>query len=131
MLDFNTRRHVNEAAPAEYRAVERAEFVVPGWDDFAEPFPEDVRTLLELIRAPHENHSLVRDRLFDIGVHRLTVELRFHPRQKLSFALRNAESLEGALNILGNLFPSPLGGLAGGQVIADQVKVDLFQLVPS
>ena len=39
------------------------------------------------------------------------------------------ESFEGALDILGNLFPRPLGGFARGQVIADHVKVDLFQLV--
>jgi len=46
VLHFNARRDVDERAAAKDGAVERAEFVVAGRDDFAEPFSEDFRMIL-------------------------------------------------------------------------------------
>ena len=47
VLHLHARRHVDERAAAEDRAVQRAEFVVAGRDDLAEPLPENLRVLLQ------------------------------------------------------------------------------------
>src|SRR5205823_9718810 len=46
MFHFHSRRHVDEGAATKHGAIERAEFVVAGWDYFPEPFPENFRMLL-------------------------------------------------------------------------------------
>ena len=108
MLHFHAGRDVNERAAAEDRGVQRAEFVVAGRDDFAEPFPENLRMILQPFGRADKDHALFADRFLDVGIDRLAVELRFDAGEKFSFLLRNAEPLEGALHVVRHFFPSAL-----------------------
>ncbi len=105
MLHLHSRRDVDERAAAEDRAVERAEFVVAGRDDFAEPLPENLRVFLQALGRADEDHALIADGFLDVGVNRLAVELRFDAGEEFSFLLRNAEPLEGALHVLRHIVP--------------------------
>src|SRR5207302_8722303 len=78
MFYFHARRHVNKGSAGKNRAVQRGELIVAGRDDFAEPLAENLRVFLERIRAAHENHALLADGFFDVGINRLAVELRLN-----------------------------------------------------
>ena len=79
MLHLHTGRHVNETATAKDCAIEGAKLIVSGRNNFTKPFPEDLRVLLKPFRATDENHALIRDRLLDVGIDRLGIELSFDP----------------------------------------------------
>ena len=66
MLHFHARWHVNKRSAAENGGVQRAEFVVADRDDFAEPFPENLRMILQSFGRSDENHALFADRFLDI-----------------------------------------------------------------
>ena len=66
MFHFHPGRDVNERATTEDGRVERAEFIVSDRDDFAEPFPENFRMLLQTLGRADENNALLADRLLDV-----------------------------------------------------------------
>ena len=129
MLHLHARRHVDERAAAEDGAVERAEFVVAGRDHFAEPFPENLRMILQAFGAADEDDALLADRFLDVGINRLAVELRFDAGEEFAFLLGNAEPLESALHIVRHVFPTAFRLGAAAQVIADVVEDDRFQIL--
>src|ERR1700757_4030658 len=94
MLYFHSGRNIDKTAPAEYSTVQGTELVITGRDDLAEPFSEKIRSLLQSVRATHEDHTLGRNCLFDVRVDRLAIKLSFDPGEELPFALGNAEPLE-------------------------------------
>src|ERR1700688_3941681 len=98
MLYFHSRRDINETAAAENRAVERAEFVIAGRNHLTEPFPENIRSFFQRVGTAHEDYTLVRHRLFDIGIDSFAVELRFNSGEKFPFILRDTEALECSLD---------------------------------
>ena len=68
--------------------------------------------ILQPFGRSDEDHALFADRLLDVGVDRLAVELRFDAGEKLALLLRNAEPLEGALHVVRHFLPTPLRLLA-------------------
>ncbi len=62
VLHLHARRHIDEGAAAEDGAVERAEFVVARRDDFAEPFPENLRVILQPLGRCRRRSRPVRRR---------------------------------------------------------------------
>src|ERR1700757_2915645 len=131
MLYFHSGRNIDKTAPAEYSTVQGTELVITGRDDLAEPFSEKIRSLLQSVRATHEDHTLGRNCLFDVRVDRLAIKLSFDPGEELPFALGNAEALERLFNPLGNVIPAPLCCPARSEVITDHVEVYFLELVPS
>src|SRR4030095_16020582 len=59
----------------------------------------------------------------------LAVELRLDAGQEFSFLLGNAESLEGAFNVVRYFFPAALRFGARREIITDLIKVDCFELL--
>src|SRR5207244_10292035 len=55
-------------------------------------------------------------------------ELRFHAGEKFAFLFRNAESLEGALNVVRDFVPTAFCPRAGREVITDFVEIDCFEI---
>jgi hypothetical protein len=124
MLHFDPGRDINERAATEHGRIQRAEFVVANRNDFAEPRAENFRIILEPFSRTHKDHTLFADSLLDVGVDCLAVELRLDACEKFSFLLGNAESLEGAFNVVRYFFPSCASFGARGEIITDLIKVD-------
>ena len=61
VLHLHSGRDVDERAAAEHGAVQRAEFVVAGRDDLAEPLPENLRMILQAFGAADKDHALLAD----------------------------------------------------------------------
>src|SRR4030095_4053510 len=55
--------------------------------------------------------------------------LRFHAGQEFSFLLGNAESFEGAFNVVRYFFPATLRFGARGEIITDLVKIDSLEFL--
>ena len=115
MFHFHAGRDVDERAAAEHGGVQRAEFVVAGRDDFAEPFPENFRMILQAFGRSDEDDALFADGLLDVGIDGFAVELRFDAGEKFSFLLRNTEPLEGALDVVRHILPAAFRLGAGAE----------------
>ena len=98
-------------------------------NDFAEPFPENFRMILQSFGRTDEDHALFADRFLDVGINRFAVELRFDAGEKFAFLFRNAESLEGALHVFGHIFPIAFRLRAAAQVIANVFEDDRFEIL--
>ena len=83
---------------------------------------------LEPLGGVDEDDPLLGDGLLDVGIGGLAVELGLDPGEELALLLRDAQPLEGPLDVLGNLVPGALWLLAAGQVVADLVKKDVLQV---
>ena len=129
MRDFHAGRDVNERTAAEGRAVQSAEFVVPGRDHFAEPLAENFRVLLQAFGASDKNDTLLAHRFFDVRVGSFAVELRFHAGEELAFLLGDTETLEGAFHVLRHFVPRALGLLALRKIVADVVEDDVLEIL--
>src|SRR5438874_3678080 len=124
MLHFHSGWDIDEGAATEYGRIQRAEFVVANRNDFAEPRAENFRIILEPFSRTHKDHTLFADSLLDVGVDCLAVELSLDAGQEFSFLLGNAESLEGAFNVVWYFFPGALRFGAPGEIITDLIEVD-------
>ncbi len=114
--------------PGEHRGVQRGELVIAGGDDLPEPFPENLRVILQPLGRAGENDALLADGLLDIGIDGLGVELRLDPGEELALLLRDAEPLECPLHVFRHLVPRAGRPLAVREVIADFVKVDRLEV---
>ena len=74
-------------------------------DDFAEPFPENFRMMLQSFGRANENDTLFADRFLDIRIDGFAVELGFDSGKKFAFLLGNAKTLEGTLDVLRHFIP--------------------------
>ena len=90
---------------------------------------KDFRVFLQAFRAADEDHALVAERLLDVGIRRLAVELRFDAREELALLLRDAQTLEGALHVLGHVVPRTAGLRAAAEVVADVLEDDVFEVL--
>ena len=129
VLHLHSRRDVDKAAAAEDGGIQRGELVVAARDDLAEPLLEDLRVLLEPLRGSDKDDSLLADCGLDVGIGRLAVELGLHSSEELALLLGDAEALEGFLDVLGDLVPTPLRLLSLREVVADVLEDDILQIL--
>ena len=129
VADFDAFGDVDEGAAGEDGAVEGAEFVVGGGDDFAEPGAEDLGVFVEAFGRVDEDDALVFEDFFDVGVGGFGVVLGFDTGEEFAFLLRDAEAFEGALDVFGDFVPGALGFLAVGEVVAEFFEVDVLQVL--
>ena len=122
-------RDVDERAAGEDGAVERGELVVTGRNDFSEPLLENLGVLLQALGRADKDHALFADGGFDVRVGRFAVELGLDTGEEFPLLLGDAESLEGALHILGHIVPRALRLGALREVVADIVENDVLQIV--
>src|SRR5207302_11167654 len=66
MFHLHAGRDVNERTAAEDGRVKRAEFIVGDRNDFAEPFPENVRMIFQALGRTDENDTLLADCFLDV-----------------------------------------------------------------
>jgi len=122
-------RDIDETASAEDGAVESGELVVTGRDDLAEPLLEDLGMLFQPLGGADKDDPLLADRGLDVGVGGLAVELGLHTRQELALLLGDAKTLEGLLDVVGNLVPAALRLLSLREVVADVLKDNVLQVL--
>jgi len=71
----------------------------------AEIFAKKIRIFLQAIFNRNEDHTLFFEMLLDGVINHLGFVLRAETRQELALRFRNAELIEGALDIVGNIVP--------------------------
>jgi hypothetical protein len=75
----------------------------------------------------HEQDALRLELLVDLVVDGLRLVLRAHAGQELALGLGDPETVEGLLDVLGDVVPRALGALGGAHEVVDVVEVDLGQ----
>ena len=123
----HARRDVDEGAAGPDGAVERAELVVLRRHDGAVVLLEDLGVLLERLVGAHEDHAELGELLLDRVVDDLGVVLRADAGEEGALGLRDAQLLEGVLDLVGHVIPRLLFALRGLAVVDDVVVVDLVQ----
>src|ERR1043166_5381641 len=131
MLHFHSGRYVDKRSAAKYSRIERAKFVVSDWNNFAEPFSENFRIILQPLARADKDNALLADSFLDVRINSLAVELRFHAGEELAFLLRNAKPLECPFNIVGHFLPTALRFGAGREIITDLIEINRFQFLAS
>ena len=126
-LDVDARRHVDERAARPHGAVERGELVVVGRDERPDVLADEVLVLAQRGVHVHEDDALGLELLVDLVVDRLGLVLRADAGEELALGLRDAEAVEGLLDVLGDVVPRALGALGGAHEVVDVVEVDLGQ----
>jgi hypothetical protein len=129
VLHFDSGRHIDKRPAGKNGAVQRAELVVTRRDDLAKPFSEDLGMLVKALCRTDKTDPLFADRLFDIRIGGLAVELRFDAGEEFALLFGDAEPLESALHIVRDVFPVAFRLGAAAQVVADIVKDDRFQIL--
>ena len=119
---------VDERAAGEDRGVEGREFVVADGDDLAEPLAEDLRVVAQAFGRSAEDDTEFLELFLHAGVDRFGVELGFDAGEELTFRLRDAEAFEGLLHVVRDFFPRADGLLALGEVVADVLELDVFEV---
>ena len=90
---------------------------------------EDLRVLLEGLVRAHEHDAELGELLLDGVVDDLGVVLGADAGEELALGLRNAEALEGRLDLVGDVVPRLLFALRRLAVVDDLVEVDLVEAV--
>ena len=121
--EFDAFGDVDEGASREGCVVERGEFVVADGDDFAEPGAEDVFVVAQAFGGVDEDDAFLAQLFLHVVVGGLGVVLGVDAGKEGAFLLRDAEALEGALDVVGDFIPALAGGDAVGEVVADFVEV--------
>src|ERR1041385_8430888 len=127
MCYFYAGRNVDKGPAAEHSRIKRTELVVANRNDFAEPWSEDVRIVLESFSRTDKDHALFANGFLDVGIDRLAVELGFHAGEEFPFLLRNTEPFERSFDILRNILPAAFRLAAWREIITDLIKVDCFE----
>ena len=122
---FGVLGHVDERAARPHRAVERRELVVGGGDHGGEVLADEVLVLAQPGVHVEEDHALLGELLLHRVVDHLGLVLRGDPGEELALRLRDAEPIERALDVLGDVLPARLLLLRGADVVGDVVEVDL------
>ena len=68
------------------------------------------------------------NRLFDVRVNCLAVELRFDPGEKLALLFRNSEPLKSAFNVLRHVLPIAFRRRALREIVADIIENNRIQI---
>ena len=91
--------------------------------------PEDVGVLLERLVRAHEDDAQLGELLLDRVVDDLAVVLGADAGQEAALGLRDAQPLEGVLDLVGHVVPGALLALRGLAVVDDLVEVDAVQAI--
>ena len=122
-------RHVDEGAAGPDRAVEGGELVVLRRHDGAVVLLEEVGVLLERLVGAHEDDAQLGELLLDRVVDDLAVVLGADAGEEAALRLRDAQPLEGVLDLVGHVVPGALLALGGLAVVDDLVEVDAVEAV--
>ena len=126
-LHMHPGGHIHEGATAPHRAVQGREFVVGGRDQLHEVALHHVG--IGTVQGTFDvgvDDALRGDLSLDVVVDHLGVILRADTGQRSSLGLRDAQTLEGVLDVLGNFAPlAPHLGV-GTDVGDDVVHVQPF-----
>ena len=124
---MNAFRDVDERTTGPHRRVESGELVVAVGDDGAEMLLDDLRVFTKAAVHVKEKDPLSFEVFADGVVNRLGLVLGRNATEVLLFSLRNAETVEGSLDVFGDVVPIPLGGVGGTKEIRHVVKIDVVQ----
>src|ERR1051326_3615229 len=102
MLHFHSGRYVDKRSAAKYSRIERAKFVVSDWNNFAEPFSENFRIILQPLARADKDNALLADSFLDVKINTCSVNLLSHAGEKLASLRRTAKPLECPFNIVGH-----------------------------
>ena len=119
-------RHVDERAARPHGAVQGRELVVGGRDELHEVVADDalpLGILQRLLDARVDDAHLGGGFLHGV-VHELRVVLRAHAGEVAALGLRDAQTVEGVLDILGDVVPARLLVGLGLHVGDDVVHVE-------
>ena len=105
-VDGHAGGHVDEAAAAPHRGVERRKFVVLRRNDSAEVLAQQVRVLLQRLVRRQEDDPLLLQVFLQGVVHHLGVVLRPHAGQELALGFRDAQPVERFLDVVGARLPT-------------------------
>jgi hypothetical protein len=122
-VDADSRRNVDERSTRPDRRVQRGELVVVVRDDRPEVLLDQLRVLAQTRIHVEEEDTLLLEILPQRVVDDFTLVLRTDAGEELPLRLRNAELLEGVLDVLGNLFPRFALLFGRSDVIEDVVKI--------
>src|SRR5690606_18770466 len=126
MTHLHSRRHIDEAASTENRAVQCRKLVVTRGNHLPKPTPKDLGMLPQTFGAVDKDDALLPERFFNIAVSGFTVELSLNSSKKSALLFGNPEALEGLLHLLRHLIPASSRFLAVAQIIADLIEIDTF-----
>ena len=106
-LQPHARRHIDKRSARPDRAVQRRKFVIGRRNELHEMRPDHLRKARIMHRAFEigVDNAGFRDLPADIVIDQLGVILRADARQRFALCLRDAEPLEGLLDILRHIVP--------------------------
>ena len=127
LLYFYVFRNIDKTAATKHRAVQRRKTVVDRRDDFRKIRLKNIAVGTKTFASIGKDNAFVFKILLHFGIRRLAVELRFDARQKRPLFLGYTQTLKGRLNVLGNVFPTPLRLLPLRHVVTHAVKINVVQ----
>ena len=128
-VDLDPGGHVHEAAARPDGAVQRGELVV-GWrDDRAEILLDHLGVVTHGRVHIREDHAELLEILADAVVDDFRVVLRANAGdQRLLLRLRDAELVEGVLDVLRHVVPVLLGPIRRARIVVDVIEVEIVVL---
>ncbi len=122
--DFDAGGHVDKRTARPHRRIEGGEFVVGDRNDGRKVFLDDVRVLLYRgIHVAEENAGFL-----EFGRNVVVDDFGFvlggNAGQELALGFGNSQTIERALDVLGNVVPRALGAIRRLHEIVDVRKVD-------
>ena len=121
-------RHVDERATRPDGRVQGGELVVFSRHNGAEVLLEDLWVLLHPLVGTHEDDAELLQVFAHGVVDDFGVVLRANARKELALRLRDAESLEGLLDLVGDVVPRLLFSLRWLAVVDDLREVELREV---
>ena len=128
---LHSLRYIHKGAAGPNCAVEGCKFMIRGRNELHKMLLHHLR-IRSVQSAFHIgiNHALLLNLLAHIMVHKLAVILRAHACQAGLLGLGNAQTLEGVLNIVGNILPFALHLSIGAHIGHNIIHIEAFNAGP-
>ena len=123
-LDLHPRRHVDERPARPDRRIQGGKLVVGGGNQGAEILPHQVGIVAQAGIHVAEDHALLGQLLLERAVDHLALVLGLHAGEELLLRLRDAQLVEGALDLGGHVVPGAALLADGLEVVVDFLEVD-------
>ena len=119
--------HIDKGAAGPNCAVEGCKFMIRGRNELHKMLLHHLR-IRSVQSAFHIgiNHALLLNLLAHIVIHKLAVILRAHAREAGLLGLGNTQTLEGVLNIVGNILPFALHLGIGTHIGHNIIHIEAF-----